>query len=145
MIALVARSFMVSASARASPQLSDANDWGQRPTSVAQGVGCYRTSECSRRIAHCKTRTRLAQAIIAYFGTRSGPRCGAKTRAGGTCLVRVELGKPRCRFHGRLSRGQKPKPACPDCRGPAPAVGGVSRGRYERADSEAQRPRMRKK
>jgi hypothetical protein len=37
------------------------------------------------------------------------PRCGAKTRAGGTCLVRVELGKARCRFHGGLSTGPKTK------------------------------------
>jgi len=35
------------------------------------------------------------------------PRCGAKTRAGGSCLVRVELGKQRCRFHGGLSTGPK--------------------------------------
>ena len=35
------------------------------------------------------------------------PRCGAKTRAGGRCLVRVELGKARCRFHGGLSTGPK--------------------------------------
>jgi hypothetical protein len=37
------------------------------------------------------------------------PRCGAKTRAGGTCQVRVELGKARCRFHGGLSTGPKTK------------------------------------
>jgi len=35
------------------------------------------------------------------------PRCGAKTRAGGRCLIRVELGKARCRFHGGLSTGPK--------------------------------------
>ena len=35
------------------------------------------------------------------------PLCGAKTRAGGTCLVRVELGKARCRLHGGLSTGPK--------------------------------------
>src|SRR5689334_13961759 len=29
------------------------------------------------------------------------------TRAGGTCLVRVEFGKARCRFHGGLSTGPK--------------------------------------
>ena len=34
-------------------------------------------------------------------------RCGAKTRAGGTCMVRVEFGKARCRFHGGLSTGPK--------------------------------------
>jgi len=33
------------------------------------------------------------------------PRCGAKTRAGGSCLVRIEPGKARCRFHGGLSTG----------------------------------------
>src|ERR1700730_14206054 len=35
------------------------------------------------------------------------PRRGAKTRAVGTCMVRVELGKARCRFHGGLSTGPK--------------------------------------
>jgi hypothetical protein len=35
------------------------------------------------------------------------PQCGAKTRAGGSCLVRVELGRSRCRFHGGLSTGPK--------------------------------------
>jgi hypothetical protein len=37
------------------------------------------------------------------------PRCGAKTRAGRRCLVRVEFGKARCRFHGGLSTGPKTK------------------------------------
>jgi hypothetical protein len=35
------------------------------------------------------------------------PRCGAKTRAGGACLARVEPGKARCRFHGGSSTGPK--------------------------------------
>jgi hypothetical protein len=34
------------------------------------------------------------------------PRCQAKTRAGGACLVRVEPGKARCRFHGGLLAGR---------------------------------------
>jgi hypothetical protein len=34
-------------------------------------------------------------------------RCCPKTRAGGRCLVRVELGKGRCCFHGGLSTGPK--------------------------------------
>jgi hypothetical protein len=34
-------------------------------------------------------------------------RCGALTRAGGLCRVRVEPGKARCRFHGGLSTGPK--------------------------------------
>ena len=33
--------------------------------------------------------------------------CGAKTRAGGCCQVRVEPGKTRCRFHGGKSTGPK--------------------------------------
>jgi hypothetical protein len=33
--------------------------------------------------------------------------CGAKTRAGGCCQVRVEPGKARCRFHGGKSTGPK--------------------------------------
>jgi hypothetical protein len=34
-------------------------------------------------------------------------RCHARTRAGGTCLVRAEPGKARCRFHGGLSAGPR--------------------------------------
>lgn len=33
------------------------------------------------------------------------PLCGARTRAGGTCAMRVEPGKHRCRLHGGLSTG----------------------------------------
>ena len=50
-------------------------------------------------------------AVISYLRRRprrkNRPRCGAKTRAGGTCMVRVEFGKARCRFHGGLSTGPK--------------------------------------
>ena len=35
------------------------------------------------------------------------PKCGAKTRAGGRCLVGAQPGKKRCRFHGGLSTGPK--------------------------------------
>ena len=35
------------------------------------------------------------------------PRCGAKTRAGGECKVRIEPGKLRCRFHGGKSTGPR--------------------------------------
>jgi hypothetical protein len=35
------------------------------------------------------------------------PRCGARTRKGVPCVVRVEPGKRRCRFHGGLSTGPK--------------------------------------
>ena len=33
--------------------------------------------------------------------------CGAKTRAGGRCLVRAEPGRARCRFHGGKSTGPR--------------------------------------
>ena len=35
------------------------------------------------------------------------PRCHARTRVGGACLVRAEPGKARCRFHGGLSTGTR--------------------------------------
>ena len=34
-------------------------------------------------------------------------RCGAKTRAGGTCKAPAMWGKKRCRMHGGLSTGPK--------------------------------------
>jgi hypothetical protein len=38
---------------------------------------------------------------------KDSPRCQSRTRAGGACLVRVEPGKARCRFHGGLSTGPR--------------------------------------
>jgi hypothetical protein len=35
------------------------------------------------------------------------PKCGARTRAGGSCRVRAEPGRTRCRFHGGLSTGPR--------------------------------------
>lgn len=35
------------------------------------------------------------------------PLCGARTRAGGACAMRVEPGKRRCRLHGGLSTGPR--------------------------------------
>jgi hypothetical protein len=35
------------------------------------------------------------------------PTCGARNRQGTPCIVRVEAGKRRCRFHGGLSTGPK--------------------------------------
>jgi hypothetical protein len=78
--------------AHASPHLSDANDWGRRPT---QAVGCYRTSECSSRIAHCKIRTRLAHAIIAFLGTNSLVR-----RTEGHQILAVPTACLACRGQG---------------------------------------------
>lgn len=44
---------------------------------------------------------------VRIFRRKDFPKCGAKTRAGGRCLVRAEPGKKRCRFHGGLSTGPK--------------------------------------
>jgi len=38
---------------------------------------------------------------------RERPRCGAKTRAGGSCKAPAVRGKSRCRMHGGLSTGPK--------------------------------------
>jgi hypothetical protein len=50
-------------------------------------------------------------AVISYLRRRprrkDRPRCGAKTRAGRPCRMRVEFGKARCRLHGGLSTGPK--------------------------------------
>jgi len=51
------------------------------------------------------------------------PPCGAKTRAGGTCMVRVELGKGRCRFHGGLSTGPKTGLVVPALQKPSVGAG----------------------
>jgi hypothetical protein len=65
------------------------------------------------------------------------PRCAAKTRAGGRCLVRVELGKARCRFHGGLSTGPKRRLVVPGL--PRPSVGAGAH--IERARGVSRPPR----
>ena len=40
---------------------------------------------------------------------RDRPRCGAKTRAGGSCNAPAVPGKERCRMHGGLSTGPRTK------------------------------------
>lgn len=40
---------------------------------------------------------------------QASPRCGAKTRAGGTCHAPAMLGKMRCRMHGGALRSGAPK------------------------------------
>jgi hypothetical protein len=64
-------------------------------------------AECSIG-AKCK---RTAELGLAGDGSplrrKDRPRCGAKTRKGTPCLVRVEAGKRRCRFHGGLSTGPR--------------------------------------
>jgi hypothetical protein len=50
-------------------------------------------------------------AVVSYLRKRprrkDRPVCGAKTRAGRPCRMRVEFGKARCRLHGGLSTGPK--------------------------------------
>jgi hypothetical protein len=54
---------------------------------------------------------RMAELGLAGDGSplrrKDRPRCGARTRKGTPCLVRVEAGKRRCRFHGGLSTGPR--------------------------------------
>jgi hypothetical protein len=69
---MVARSFTVSASARISSP-SDANERGHRPASVAQAVGCYRTSECSREWHTVKSETAADGYNHARDVTSTGP------------------------------------------------------------------------
>jgi hypothetical protein len=52
-------------------------------------------------------RTRILPLDPWNLKIKDRPECGAKTRAGGSCLVRVEFGRSRCRFHGGLSTGPK--------------------------------------
>jgi hypothetical protein len=58
--------------------------------------------------ATCK---RTAELGLAGDGSplrrKDRPRCGARTRKGTPCLVRVEAGRRRCRFHGGLSTGPR--------------------------------------
>ena len=55
--------------------------------------------------------TRMAELGLAGDGSplrrKDRPRCGARTRKGTPCLVRVEAGKRRRRFHGGLSTGPR--------------------------------------
>jgi hypothetical protein len=70
-----------------------------------------RPSEPSRRSSGIASRTSWGLTGIT-MGTYAAvishrPRCGAKTRAGRPCRMRVEFGKARCRLHGGLSTGPK--------------------------------------
>src|SRR5262249_42032619 len=56
------------------------------------------------------------------------PRCCAKTRAGGQCIMRVIPGKPRCRFHGGLSTSPRTTEGRARIAEAQRRVEGVSRG-----------------
>lgn len=40
---------------------------------------------------------------------QASPRCGARTRAGGTCRAPAASGKARCRMHGGAKRSGAPR------------------------------------
>lgn len=42
-------------------------------------------------------------------GMRASPRCGAKTRSGGSCKAPAVAGKARCRMHGGARGSGAPK------------------------------------
>jgi hypothetical protein len=62
------------------------------------------------------------------------PRCGARTRAGGSCLAPAVRGKRRCRMHGGLSTG----PRTPEGAARA-ARANLRHGRYTQAWKAEQR------
>lgn len=43
--------------------------------------------------------------VLRLANVRSAVRCGAKTRAGGSCQCPAVRGRSRCRLHGGLSPG----------------------------------------
>jgi hypothetical protein len=93
------------------PRVSKENwtDWNRYGWFVCPGKW-QRT--CSNPVcsigATCK---RLAELGLVGDGSplrrKERPRCDARTRQGSCCLVRVEPGKRRCRFHGGLSTGPR--------------------------------------
>jgi hypothetical protein len=93
------------------PRVTQENwdDWHRRGWIVCPGKWQRTCSDplCSIG-AKCK---RLA--ALGLAGDRSPlrrkerPRCGARTRKGLPCLVKVEPAKRRCRFHGGLSTGPR--------------------------------------
>lgn len=83
---------------------------------IAGGIFCPADSELCRN-PDCLLGTRCA-ALAEEKGLyadgsplprRDRPLCGARTRAGGSCAMRVEPGKHRCRLHGGRSTGPKTK------------------------------------
>ena len=83
--------------AMCSPFLCKVNYETIRARARARVMGCYDGCEMTLKSDRSAWRRKR----------KDRPLCGAKTRAGGTCLVRVEFGKARCRFHGGLSTGPK--------------------------------------
>ncbi|WP_188907097.1 HGGxSTG domain-containing protein [Aureimonas endophytica] len=64
-----------------------------------------RANERMREAA--RQREREERSKLGKGSKKDRPLCGAKTRAGGSCAMRTEPGKKRCRLHGGLSTGPK--------------------------------------
>lgn len=94
-----------------------AGEAADRVAREAQYRDCPRRTGPLRTLCHeaqgeCRGRCIEMRALGLYDSGQPAPRkhrpsCGAKTRAGGECQVRVEAGKRRCRFHGGKSTGPK--------------------------------------
>jgi hypothetical protein len=88
--------------ARASFADLSAQSRQQLPVHILDSLGCCIAALGAGPVEACR-----AQAVISYLRRRprrkDRPRCGAKTRAGRPCRMRVEFGKARCRLHGGLS------------------------------------------
>ena len=85
------------------------NDWHRHGWIVCPAKRHLTCSDSACGIGgKCK---RLAELGLAGDGSplrrKDRPRCGAWTQTGAPCLVRVEPGKRRCRFHGGLSTGPR--------------------------------------
>jgi len=93
------------------PRVSKENwtDWNRYGWFVCPGKRQRTCSDPACAIgASCE---RMAELGLAGDGSplrrKDRLRCGARTRKGAPCLVRVEAGKRRCRFHGGLSTGPR--------------------------------------
>ena len=90
---------------------ADAAKWSAQFRSCPRRTGPLATL-CDEAQGECRGRCFEMRALGLYDNgqpvpRKHRPRCGAKTRAGGECQVRVEAGKRRCRFHGGCSTGPK--------------------------------------
>ncbi|WP_427026604.1 HGGxSTG domain-containing protein (plasmid) [Aureimonas ureilytica] len=74
---------------------------GKKGSLVCEAVSCRKGASCATLAA------RGLHGDGSPIDRRSRPLCGAKTRAGGECQMRVEPGKHRCRLHGGLSTGPR--------------------------------------
>ena len=82
-----------------------------------------------------RSRKRISAETIGTMNPmHTAPRCGARTRSGGTCCAPVVRGKRRCRIHGGKSTG----PRTPEGQERSRRAR-WKHGRYYREDQEAAR------